>query len=59
MLITPEPYGIFGSNFAYLPILTCPVTGMQNGDKALPSIILAGRGLLVKTLLILELHHTF
>ena len=31
---------------------------MQNGDEALPSIIFAGRGLLVKMLIILELHHT-
>ena len=31
-----------------------PVTGMQNGDKASPSIILAGRGLLVKILITLE-----
>ena len=32
---------------------------MQNGDEALPSIILASRGLLVKMLIILEPHHIF
>ena len=32
----------------------CPATGMQNGDEASPSIILAGRALLVKMLIILE-----
>ena len=31
----------------------CPVTGMQNSNEALPSIILAGRGLLVKMLITL------
>ena len=32
---------------------------MQNGDEAVRSIILAGRGLLVKMLIILEPHHIF
>ena len=32
---------------------------MQNGDEALPSIILAGRGILVKMLIILDLHNIF
>ena len=61
MLITLEPDGIFGSNFAYLFILTfnCPATGMQNGDDAMTSIILADRGLLVKMLITLETHHIF
>ena len=33
MLITLEPHGIFGSNFAYLSILTLSshCTGMQKG----------------------------
>ena len=31
---------------------------MQNGVDALPSIILVGRGLLVKMLITLEPHHT-
>ena len=50
-LITLEPHGIFGSNFAYLLIFTLSAHyhGMQNGDEALPSIILAGLGLLVKS----------
>ena len=59
MLITLEPHGIFGSNFANLFILTFPATGMQNGDGALSSIILAGQGLLVKMLIALEPHHIF
>ena len=32
---------------------------MQNGDDALPSIILAGQGLLVKMLITLEPHNIF
>ena len=39
--------------------LHCPATGMQNSDEALPSIILAGQGLLLKMLITLEPHHTF
>ena len=34
-------------------------TAMQNSDEALPSIILTGRALLVKTLITLELHGIF
>ena len=38
-------------------LLHCPATDMQNGDEASSSIIvLAGRGLLVKMLIILETH---
>ena len=33
--------------------------GMQNGDKGLPSIILAGQGLLVKMFITLEPHGIF
>ena len=32
---------------------------MQNGDEAMPSINLAGRGLLVKMIITLEPHHIF
>ena len=32
---------------------------MQNGDKPLPSITLAGRGLFVKMLINLEPHHIY
>ena len=41
ILIALEPYGMLGSNVAYLIILTlfCH-PGMQNGDKRLPRIIL-------------------
>ena len=37
----------------------CPATGMQNGEESLPSIILGGRGILVKMLITLEPHHIF
>ena len=56
MLITLEPHGIFGSNFAYSLFY---VTGRQFGDEGFPSIILAGHGLSVKMLIILELHIYF
>ena len=39
--------------------LHCPVTGMKKDDKASPSIILAGRALLVKMLITLEPHGLF
>ena len=43
MFITLEPHYIFVSNFVVVFLFKhCPVTGMQNSDKALPSIILAG-----------------
>ena len=56
MLRTLEPHGIFGSNFAYSLFY---INGRQTGDEGLPSIILAGHGLLVKMLIILELHIYF
>ena len=56
MLITLEPHGLFCSNFAYSSFY---VTGRQFGDEGLPSIILTGHGLLVKMLIILELHIYF
>ena len=60
ILLTPEPYGIFESNFAYLVILIlCSHPGMQNGDKGLPSTRLAGQSLLVKMLITLESHSIF
>ena len=37
----------------------CPATDMQNGDEASPSIILAGRALLMKMLITLELRGIF
>ena len=46
-LITLKPYGIFESYFAYLFIfMLSSHPGMQNDDKGLLSIILAGQGLL-------------
>ena len=60
ILRTLEPYGIFESNFAYLFILIFSShPGMQNGDKGLLSIILAGQGLSVKMLITLEPHGIF
>ena len=42
-----EPYGIFESNFSDLFILVLfSHPGMQNDGEGLPSIILAGQGLL-------------
>ena len=38
MLITLEPHDIFSSNFAFL------YTGMQDKDKTLSSITVAGHG---------------
>ena len=57
ILMTLEPYGILKSNSAYLFILVLPSNpGMQIRDKGLPSIILAGQGLLEKMLITLEWH---
>ena len=58
MLMIVEQHGIFGSNFACLFIFTLSSHWYAIwGDEALPSTILAGRGLLVKMLIILEPHH--
>ena len=57
IIIALEPYGIFKSNFACIDILTLSShSGLQNGDKGLLSIILAGHGLLMKMLIPLEPH---
>ena len=53
MLKTLEPDGIFRSMLLYL-ILTLSSHWYENGDEASPSIILAGRALLVKMLISLE-----
>ena len=60
MLISLEPQSKFGSNctLIYFNIVLSLVC-MQNGDEALPIIILAGHGLLVKMLITLEPHHIF
>ena len=42
--ITLEPYGIFGSNFAYLFIIILSSHPGRYGGKGLPSIILARQG---------------
>ena len=59
MLITLDSRGIIGSNFVYLCILTCPATGMQKGDEALPSTILVSRAILVKMIITLKPHGIF
>ena len=59
MLITLEPHGIFGSNFVYLCFLTLYSHWYKKGDETSPSIILAGRALLVKMLIILETYGIF
>ena len=57
ILITLEPYGMFGSNFAYLIILILfNHPGLHDGGEGLPSIIFAGYGLIVKMLITLERH---
>ena len=49
ILITLEAYGIFESNFVGLFIsILASHSGMQNGDKGLPSIILACQGIFIK-----------
>ena len=58
MLIILVAHVIFGSNFAYL-FQYCPVTGIQNGDKGMPSCILVGQGILMKMLITLEPHCVF
>ena len=57
MLITFEPLGMFSSNLHAYLFYHSPSTGMQNGDEALLSIILSGRGLTVKMLITLEPHN--
>ena len=48
MLITLGPHGIFGLIFLILMYFEhCQATDMQNVDEASPSIILAGRALLM------------
>ena len=42
MVITLEPYGIFGSNLYTNVFKHSPAAGMLNGDEASPSIILTG-----------------
>ena len=59
MLITLELYGIFGSNFVYLCILTLSSHWSEKSDETSPSIILAGQALLVKMLKNLEPHGIF
>ena len=60
MLITLELHGTFGSNFNCFCILTLPSHRYEKiGDEASPSIIFAGRALLVKMLIILELRYAF
>ena len=59
MLIPLELHGMIGSNFVCLCILTLSATGMKKCDKASQNIILAGRALLVKMFITLELRGIF
>ena len=60
MFITLVLHGIFCSNFEYLCILTLSSHWYEKKcNKALPSIILAGRALLLKMLITLEPHGVF
>ena len=59
MLITLELHAIFGSNFVYSCIFTLSSHWYEKGDEASPSIILAGRALLVKMLITLVPHGIF
>ena len=54
MLITLEPHGIFRYNVANLSILKMSNHCYANVDKSLSIISLAGLGLLVKMLIIIE-----
>ena len=56
ILITLEPYGIVSQILHTNLFQYCSATGMQNSNQGLLSIILAGRGLLVKMLRSLEPH---
>ena len=59
LLINLEQHGIFELFFHSYSFYQCPATGVQAGDLALPSIILASRGLLVTVLITLEPHRIF
>ena len=56
ILITLEPYGIFGSNFVYLFV---PGTCIQNHEESLSRDILVIRDLSVKILITFEPHGIF
>ena len=56
ILITLEPNGIVSQILHTNLFQYCSATGMQKSDQGLLSIILAGRGLLVKMLISLEPH---
>ena len=49
----------FDQSLGFYLFYYCPTTGMSNSDEASPSIILAGRALLVKMLITLDLHGIF
>ena len=50
---------VYFDHILYTYLFNCPATGAQNGDEALPIIILAVPGLLVKMLINLEMHHIY
>ena len=53
MVITLVPDGIY-FQILYYVFKHCPATGMKKCDEASPSIIFAGRALLVKMLITLD-----
>ena len=55
MLITLEPHGIFVSNFVYLCILTLSSHWYEKRYEASPSILFAGRALLMKKKMLITL----
>ena len=59
MLITLDSHGILVKTLYTYVFQHCPAIDMKKGDKSSPSIILAGRGLLVKMLITLEPHGIF
>ena len=59
MLITLESCDAFGSNFAYLCMLTFSSHWHVKRDEASPKIIFVGRPLLVKMLITFEPHGIF
>ena len=58
MFIILDSHGISQTVYTYV-FEHCPATGMQKSDEASPSIILAGRAILVKMLITLEPHGIF
>ena len=50
---------VYFDHILYTYLFYCPATGAQNGDEALPIIILAGPCLLVKMLIHIKMQHIY